>query len=100
MFVCMAWSGRLLDESLRESDLTHDQAWRIQGYKNAASFSRALSGERPLDMHKLERLPWAVAARFWSKWIAAKADEHGTELRADRLRMAKVNHVNDERKVG
>lgn len=92
--------GGLLDSTLRELGMTHDEAWRNSGYRDGAAFSRALKGERgyPLDLWKIADLPWRVQASFWSKYIAAQAARLTDDLKSDRMRMVRFDQASDSQK--
>ena len=93
--------GRCLDRALDHEHMNHDEAWRWMDCRDGAQFSRALTGERPLDLHKLVRLPWDVFLAFWTELLTEKARDFGTEFRADRKRMAKAELPQAaDRKVG
>src|SRR4026208_178886 len=93
--------GGMLDQTLRELGMDHKEAWIQMRYRDGSQFSRALKGEHgyPLDLWKLALLPWRVQATFWSKYIAAQAARLTDDLKADRLRMVRLDETRKE-KVG
>lgn len=91
--------GRHLHEALGAHGMTHDEAWREMGYRNAGQFSKALDGSRPLDERKLDRLPWPVWIAYVSKRIADRAQDFGEALRSDHKRMARAE-LKTDRKEG
>lgn len=90
--------GRLLDDTLRELGMTHKEAWIEMGCRDGAEFSRAMKGERPLDLWDFAKLPWRVQASFWSKYIAAQATRLTDDLKADRMRMVRFDQASDSQK--
>ena len=91
MFAMAVQPGPILAAVLREQDMSQKEAAIVMGYSNPADFSRALAGERGLDIRRVVRLRWAVFASFWSRLVAAKADDDAQELRAERLAMVKAD---------
>ena len=94
--------GVLIDESLQELHMLHKEAWLVCGFKDSASWSRALQGVPgyPLDLWKLTELPWTFWFKFWPRFMAAQVIRYMNELCSDRKRMARVELPVSERKVG
>jgi hypothetical protein len=91
-FVLMAVQpGPILATVLREQGMSQKEASLVMGYANPAELSRALLGERGLDTRRVVLLRWSVFAAFWSRLVAAKADEDAQEMRAERLQMARAD---------
>lgn len=101
MFVTMAIEpGSILKAVLREQDMQLKEAAILMD-TDLGHLCRAVKEppEAPLDLHKIKRLPWRVVAPFWSKFIAAFAENELQEMRAEKLQMARASmFTREERK--
>jgi hypothetical protein len=86
-------SGQIFRAVLREQDMQLKEAAILMD-TDLGHLCRAVKGDAPLDLHKLTRLPWRIVAPFWSKFIAAFADNELQEMRAEKLLTVRaVQHV-------
>jgi hypothetical protein len=89
MFVMAVDPGSIFRAVLREQDMQLKEAAILMDC-DLGHLCRAVKGDAPLDLHKLTRLPWRIVAPFWSKFIAAFADNELHEMRAEKLLTVRV----------
>jgi hypothetical protein len=91
--------GEKIDQSLQELHMLHKEAWIICGFKDGASWSRALQGVPgyPLDLWKLTELPFAFWMKFLPRFVAEQVSRHMREAFGDRRRMVRAEYESEKK---